>query len=121
MELSIEHSMIAQGPVVHSEGALESGGLNRCEKAGAREQIADTFAGRAFLIAVISGSLTLRTFAPIKLFGRNCVDAIAAVLVAGSATTTVCDPDVVTGAATLGTARDRQFSLHRHRLMIRAC
>ena len=113
--------MIAQGPDVHSECAQESGGLNRCLKAWAHEQIADTSAVRTFLIAVVSGGLAVRTFGPIKFLAGNCVDAIAAVLVAGSATTSVHDPDVVAGAATLGTAGDRQFSLHRHRLMIRAC
>ena len=113
--------MIAQRDRCPSECALESGRLNRCLKAWAHKQIADTFAVGAFPVAVVSGSFTVRTFAPIKLFGRECVNAIAALLVAGFATTTVCDPDVVASAATLGTARDRQFPLHGHRLMIRPC
>jgi hypothetical protein len=56
-------------------------------------------------------------FAPIKFFGSNCVNAAAALFAAGFATTAVCDPHVVTSAATLGTTRNRQFSLHL--LMIR--
>jgi hypothetical protein len=85
----------------------------------AHEQIAGAFAIRAFFIAVVSGCLTVCTFAPIKCFDSNCVNASAALFAAGFATTTVCDPHVVTSAATLCTARNRQFSLHL--LMIREC
>jgi hypothetical protein len=113
--------MIAQGSVARQIVRLKVEGLNRCLKDWAHEQIANTFAVRTFLIPVVAGCFTVRTFGPIKLFGGNCVNAIAAMLVAGFATTTVCDPDVVASAATLGTAGDRQFSFHRHRLMIRAC
>jgi hypothetical protein len=63
--------------------------------------------------------LTLHTFAPIKCFDSNCVNAAAALFAAGFATTTVCVPHVVTSAATLCTTRNRQFSLHL--LMIRLC
>jgi hypothetical protein len=59
----------------------------------------------------------VRTFAPIKCFDSNCVNAAAALSAAGFATTTVCVPYVVTSAATLCTTRNRQFSLHL--LMIR--
>jgi len=99
--------MIAQGRIVYSECVIESGGLNGCLKAWAHKQIADTFAVRAFPIAVVSGSFAVGTFVPVKLFGRKCVNAVAALLVAGFATTTVRDPDVVASAATLCTARDR--------------
>jgi hypothetical protein len=51
------------------------------------------------------------TFDPIS-FDSNCVYAAAALFAAGFATTTVCDPHVVTSAATLCTTRNRQFSLH---------
>jgi hypothetical protein len=59
------------------------------------------------------------TFAPIKSFDSNCVNAAAALFAAGFATATACDPQVVTSAATLCTTRNRQFSLHL--LMIRPC
>src|SRR6202171_1583412 len=78
-----------------------------------------SFAVRAFFIAVISGCLTLRTFAPIKCLDSNCVNAAAALSAAGFATTTVCVAYVVTSAATLCTTRNRQFSFHL--LMIRPC
>jgi hypothetical protein len=58
------------------------------------------------------------TFDPIS-FDSNCVCAAAALFAAGFATTSVCDPYVVTSAATLCTTRNRQFSLHL--LMIREC
>ena len=93
--------------------------LNRCFIPQADEYVAGTFAVRAFLIAVISGCLAVRTFAPIKCFDGNCVNAAAALFAPGFATTTVCDPHAVTGAATLCTTRNRQFSLHL--LMIRPC
>ena len=92
--------------------------LNGCFSAGADEEIADTFAVRAFRIAVISGCLTGRTFGPIEWLDSHCVNAIAALLAAGFATATVCDSHVVTSAAALSTTRNRQFSLHS--LMIRA-
>ena len=52
------------------------------------------------------------TFAPIKCFDSNCVNATAALFGARFATTTVRDPDVVTSAATFCTTSNRQFSLH---------
>ena len=84
----------------------------------ALEEVAGTFAIRAFFIAVISGCLTVCTFDPISC-DSNCVNAAAALFAAGFATTSVCDPYVVTSAATLCTTRNRQFSLHL--LMIRPC
>jgi hypothetical protein len=84
----------------------------------AHEEVAGTFAIRAFFIAVISGCLTVCTFDPISC-DSNCVNAAAALFAAGFATTSVCDPYVVTSAATLCTTRNRQFSLHL--LMIRPC
>ncbi len=93
--------------------------LNRCFIPQAHEKIAGTLAVRAFFIAVISGCLTVCTLAPIKYFDSNCVNAAAALFAAGFATTAVCDPHVVTSAATLCTTRNRQFSLHL--LMIPPC
>ena len=93
--------------------------LNRCFIPQAHEWIAGTFAVRAFFIAVISGCWTACTFAAIKFFSSNCVNAAAALFATGLATTTVCDPHVVTSAATLCTTRSRQFSLPL--LLIRPC
>ena len=85
---------------------------DRCFIPQACEQIADTFAIGALFIAGISSCLAVRTFAPIGCFGSNCVNAAAALFTAAFATTTICDPYVVTGPTTLSTTRNRQFSLH---------
>src|SRR6202030_3499997 len=60
---------------------------------------------------VISGCLALSTFAP-NSFDSDGVGAAAASFADVSATTTICDPDVVTSAATFCTSGNRQFSLH---------
>src|ERR1700756_1408757 len=73
--------------------------------------MANTFAVGAFFVAVISGGLALSTFAP-NSFDSNFVGAAAASFAYVSATTTVCDPDVVASAATFCTPGNRQFSLH---------
>jgi hypothetical protein len=91
--------------------------LNRCLIPQSHEEITGTLAVRALFIAVISGCLAVCTFAPIRCFDSSCVNATAALFAAGFGTAAVCDPNVVTGAATLGTTRNRQFSLHL--LMIR--
>ena len=93
--------------------------LNCCLIPETHEQIAGAFAIRAFFIAVIPGCLTVRTFGPIQWVDGNCINAVTAQLAADFATTKVCDPDVVTSAATLCTARNRQISLHL--VMIRPC
>jgi hypothetical protein len=93
--------------------------LNSCFIPQSYEEITGTLAVRALFIAVISGCLAECTFAPIRCFDSTCVNATAALLAAGFATTVVYDPHVVTGAATLCTTRNRQFSLHL--LMIRPC
>jgi hypothetical protein len=54
----------------------------------------------------------MRTFAPIQRFGSNSVNAVAPLFAAFFATTTVYDPHVVTGAATLRAIGNRQFPLH---------
>jgi hypothetical protein len=51
------------------------------------------------------------TFDPIG-FGGNGVSAVAAEFRAGFATTTVCNPDVVTNGATFGATGNRDLSLH---------
>jgi hypothetical protein len=73
----------------------------------AHEQVASTSAVRAFLIAVISGRFTMDTFDPVRCFVGNRVNAIAPLSTDNFATTTVCDPSVVTSAATLRTTRNR--------------
>lgn len=92
--------------------------LHRCFMPQSHEEITSTLAVRALFIAVISGCLAVCTFAPIRCFG-TCVNATAALFAAGFGTTAVYDPHVVTGASTLCTTRNRQFSLHL--LMIRLC
>jgi hypothetical protein len=86
--------------------------LNRCFIPQACEWIAGTFAFRAFFIAVISCRSTVCTFDPIKFVGGNCVNAATSVFANGFATATICDPHVVTSAATLCATRYRQFSFH---------
>ena len=54
-------------------------GLNRGFVPQAHEEIASAFALRAFLVAVVSGRLTVGTFLPIKFVG-NGVYAVAALL-----------------------------------------
>lgn len=61
--------------------------------------------------------MTVRTFAPIKRFGGDSVNAVAPLFAAVFATTTVYYPHVVTGAATLRAIGNRQFPFHL--LMIR--
>jgi len=56
-------------PAPVSPMRLKVARLNRCFIPQANESITGTFAVRAFLIAVISGCLTVRTFAPIKCSG----------------------------------------------------
>ena len=90
---------------------IESGALNRCFVPQPHEQVARTFAVWTFFIAVISGCFAVCTIDPISP-DSSCVHAAAALLVAGFATTAVCDPDVVTSTTTLCTTRNRQFSLH---------
>ena len=91
--------------------------LNRCFIPQSREEITGTFAVRALFIAVISGCLAVCTFAPIRCFDSSCVNATAALFAAGFGAASVCHPNIVTGAATLGTTRNRQISLHS--LMVR--
>jgi hypothetical protein len=98
---------------------LSVAGLDRCFIRESHEEIAGTLAVRAFFIAEISGCLTVCTFVPIRCFGSASVDAIAPLFAAGFGTTGVCDPHVVTGAATLCTTGNREFSFHL--LMIRLC
>jgi len=93
-------------------GRLREARLNRCFIPQAHESIAGPFAVRAFFIAVISGCLTVRTFAPVKCSGSNGIQAATALIAAGFATTAVHDPHVVTNAATLCTIGNRQFSPH---------
>jgi hypothetical protein len=98
---------------------LRVAGLNRCFIRESHEEIARTLAVRAFFIAEISGCLAVCAFAPIRCFDSTSVDATAALFAAGFGATGVCDPQVVTGAATLCTTGNREFSFHL--LMIRLC
>jgi len=98
---------------------LRVAGLNRRFIHQSHEEITGTLADRAFFIAVISGCLAVCTFAPIRCLDGTSVNATAALLAAGFGTTAVCDPHVVTGAATLCTTGNREFSFHL--LMIRLC
>jgi hypothetical protein len=86
---------------------LQAARLNRGRIPQAREQITRAFAVRAFLVAVIAGCLTERTFLPIKFLGSHSVYAVAALFADVLAATTAYDPDVVTNAATLGAIRNR--------------
>jgi hypothetical protein len=80
---------------------------NRLFVPKAHEEIAGTFAVRAFFIAVISGRFAMDTFDPVQCFVGNCVNAVATLFADDFATTTVCDSSVVTSAATLCTTRNR--------------
>jgi hypothetical protein len=92
-------------------------GLHRCFVPESHEEITGTLAVRAFFIAEISGCLAVCTFGPIRCLDSASVNATAALIAAGFGTTGVCDPHVVTGAATLCTTGNREFSFHL--LMIR--
>ena len=94
-------------------------GLHRCFIPESHEEITGTLAVRAFFIAEISGCLAVCAFVPIRYFDSASVNATAALLAAGFGTTGVRDPHVVTGAATLCTTGNREFSFHL--LMIRLC
>ena len=52
--------------------------LNCCLIPETHEQIAGAFAVGAFLIAVISGGLTVGTFGPIECVASNCINAVTA-------------------------------------------
>jgi hypothetical protein len=95
--------------------------LNRCFIRQAREKIAGAFAVRALLIAEISGCLAMRTFGPIGCVDSSGIYAATTQFAAGFATTAVCDPDVVPNAATLGTTRNGQISLHLLMIRPRRC
>ena len=73
----------------------------------AHEPIADTFASRTFLVAVISGCFAIRTFFPIVVLHGTCIGAVAAFPVNRLAAATVYNPSLITRRATLGTDRDR--------------
>src|SRR6266404_8894621 len=94
-------------------------GLHRCFIPESYEEITGTLAVRALFIAEISGCLAVCTFAPIRCLDSASVNAAAALIAAGFGTAAVRDPHVVTGAATLCTTGNREFSFHL--LMIRLC
>jgi hypothetical protein len=98
---------------------LRVAGLHRCFIPESHEEITGTLAVRAFFIAEISGCLAVCTFGPIRCLDSASVDATAALIAAGFGTTGVGDPHVVTGAATLCTTGNREFSFHLR--MIRLC
>src|SRR3979411_970570 len=93
--------------------------LHHCFVRESHEEITSTLAVRAFFIAEISGCLAVCTFGPIRCLDSASVNAIAALIAAGFGAAGVCDPHVVTGAATLCTTGNREFSFHL--LMIRLC
>ena len=94
-------------------------GLDRCFIPESHEEITGTLAVWAFFIAEISGCLAVCAFAPIRCLDSTSVGATAALFAAGFGTAGVRDPHVVTGAATLCTTGNREFSFHL--LMIRLC
>ncbi len=94
-------------------------GSHRCFIRESHEEIAGTLAVRALFIAEIPGCLAVWAFAPIRCLDSASVNATAALFAAGFGTTGVGDPHVVTGAATLCTTGNREFSFHL--LMIRLC
>ena len=109
----------AAKPLFWANSLRRIAGLNGCFIPEPHEEIARTLAVRALFIAEISGCLAVCAFAPIRCFDSASVDATAALFAAGFGTAAVRDPHVVTGAATLCTTGNREFSFHL--LMIRLC
>src|SRR5712671_2461991 len=109
----------AAKPLFWANSLRRIAGLNGCFIPESHEEITGTLAVRALFVAEISGCLAVCTFAPIRCLDSASVSATAALFAAGFGTTGVCDPHVVTGAATFCTTGNREFSFHL--LMIRLC
>lgn len=86
-------------------------GLNRC-LVSQDEDIADAMTAGAFFIAVIPGCFAESAFGPIRYFFGYRPNAAATLFAFDFGTSKVCDCQIVTSAAALGTTGNRPFSFH---------